>query len=105
LECLSALASITCQTAIFGLTNRRHHHATNSLLETIGAFRYFHIRQPEEEEGWLAAEIWHTASFRCAAKVSRNRGIADVESDDTFWETTARRRAGVEGVTRHLGDS
>jgi hypothetical protein len=25
LKCLSALASIKCQVAIFGLTNRRHH--------------------------------------------------------------------------------
>jgi hypothetical protein len=52
LKCLSALASIKCQIAIFGLTNRRHHHATNSLLRTIGTFQWpiSHIRQPEQDD-------------------------------------------------------
>jgi hypothetical protein len=34
-------------------------HAANSLLKTIGMFRwqFSHIRQPAQQEGWVAAEI------------------------------------------------
>jgi hypothetical protein len=33
-------------------------HAVNSLLRTTFRWRFSHIRQPAQEEGWIAAEIW-----------------------------------------------
>ena len=74
LKCLSALASIKCQIAIFGLTNRRHHHTTNLLLGTIGTFRWqvSHIRQPAQEEGRLAAEIGHFSDLALCPTLVRN---------------------------------
>jgi hypothetical protein len=47
------------QVSDFGLTNAGTIHAANSLLGTLGTFLWqiSHIRQPAQEEGWLAAEI------------------------------------------------
>jgi len=49
LKCLSALASIKSQIAIFGKLTAATIDAANSLPRTIGTFRWqiFHIRQPE----------------------------------------------------------
>jgi hypothetical protein len=49
-------------------------HAVNSPLETIGTFRWqiSHIRQPEQEEGWLAAEI---GTFRISRDVRWQAGM------------------------------
>src|SRR4030088_2698672 len=43
----------------FGITNGRH-HPCQFAPRVIGTFRrqISHIRQPAEEEGWLAAEIY-----------------------------------------------
>jgi hypothetical protein len=49
-----------------GLTNPRHHRPRQSLLPTIGKFRWHVplIRQPPLEEAWLAAEIVNGLGYR-----------------------------------------
>ena len=59
LKCLSALVS-KCQIAISEFTNRAGTiDAANRRreLSVRPGGKFSHIRQPEQEEGWLAAEI------------------------------------------------
>jgi hypothetical protein len=54
--------------------------AANSLPGTIGTFRwqFSHIRQPAQEEGWLAAEIGTNRSWRVVRLESAFGAIAEV---------------------------
>jgi hypothetical protein len=116
LKCLSALASIKRQIAIFGLTNRRRRHATNSHLATTFRWQISHIRQREQEEGWLAAEIgtsrrslrgesWSQSGHRGRRE---ERYVFGKRQGGRVGDHRVRATRGPmagSGVTRHLGDS
>jgi hypothetical protein len=74
-------ACVECQIAILESTNRRRHHSPRQSSQgTIRASRgrISHIRQPEEEELWLPAEIATDRRCRTTLTMSVDGGKADI---------------------------